>query len=182
MKPVKLLRPVVHCPTVRYHTKIKPEKGFSLAELKASGINRRLATTIGIAVDARRCNSSVEAGKEFTLAELKTSGLNKIFAKTIGITVDPRIRNKLKECRSKLILFSTEREKNKAPKKRLYTNVPKNDDTTEEEMKLSMQVKGEIMSVRHEAQVKAKAPVISLEEAKLVAYAILRKSRADARQ
>ena len=58
---MKLLRPVVHCSTVRYHMKIRPGKGFSLAELKASGINRRLATTIGIAVNARRHSKSVES-------------------------------------------------------------------------------------------------------------------------
>ncbi|KAK9302190.1 hypothetical protein QLX08_005652 [Tetragonisca angustula] len=57
----KLLRPVVHCPTVRYHTKIRPGKGFSLAEVKSSGINGRFATIIGIAVDARRRNKLVES-------------------------------------------------------------------------------------------------------------------------
>ena len=58
---MKLLRPVVHCPTVRYHTKIRPGKGFTLAELKASGLNKKFAKTIGIAVDPRRRNKSVES-------------------------------------------------------------------------------------------------------------------------
>uniref|UniRef100_A0A8C5R4V3 60S ribosomal protein L13 n=1 Tax=Leptobrachium leishanense TaxID=445787 RepID=A0A8C5R4V3_9ANUR len=35
------IRPVVRCPTVRYHTKVRAGRGFSLEELKAAGINRR---------------------------------------------------------------------------------------------------------------------------------------------
>lgn len=30
------LRPIVHCPSVRYHTKIRPGRGFTLEEIKAS--------------------------------------------------------------------------------------------------------------------------------------------------
>lgn len=32
------LRPVVHCPTIRYHTKIRPGRGFTLEEIKVSSI------------------------------------------------------------------------------------------------------------------------------------------------
>ncbi|KAF3427917.1 hypothetical protein E2986_12452 [Frieseomelitta varia] len=142
-RPVKLLRPVVHCPTVRYHTKIRPGKGFTLAELKASGISRRLATTIGIAVDARRRNKSVES--------LQTNA------------------QRLKEYKSKLILFPLNEKK------------PKNGDATEEEMKLATQIKGEIMPVRHQTRVKAKARVISENEKKFSAYTTVRTARADAR-
>ncbi|KAK9302269.1 hypothetical protein QLX08_005697 [Tetragonisca angustula] len=142
-RPVKLLRPVVHCPTVRYHTKIRPGKGFTLAELKASGINRRLATTIGIAVDARRRNKSVES--------LQTNA------------------QRLKEYKSKLILFPLNEKK------------PKSGEATQEEMKLATQVKGEIMPVRHQARVKAKARVISESEKKFSAYTTVRTARADAR-
>ncbi|XP_069757980.1 large ribosomal subunit protein eL13 [Narcine bancroftii] len=55
------LRPVVRCPTIRYHTKVRAGRGFSLEELKAAGINRRVARTIGIAVDYRRRNKSTES-------------------------------------------------------------------------------------------------------------------------
>lgn len=48
-------------------------------------------------------------------------------------------------------------------------------------MKLTTQVKGEIMPVRHQAPAKAKARVISEEERKFSAYVTLRKARADAR-
>ena len=60
-RPVELLRPIVHCPTVRYHTKIRAGRGFTLAELRATGLNKRYAKTIGIAVDPRRRNKSVES-------------------------------------------------------------------------------------------------------------------------
>lgn len=58
---MKLLRPIVHCPTFRYHTKVRAGKGFTIEELKASGLNKRFARTIGIAVDPRRRNKSVES-------------------------------------------------------------------------------------------------------------------------
>ena len=55
------LRPVVRCPTVRYHTKVRAGRGFTLQELKAAGLNAAFARTIGIAVDVRRRNKSVES-------------------------------------------------------------------------------------------------------------------------
>ncbi|XP_077307142.1 large ribosomal subunit protein eL13 [Lithobates pipiens] len=82
------LRPVVRCPTIRYHTKIRAGRGFSLEELKAAGINKKVARTIGISVDHRRRNKSTES--------LQTNV------------------QRLKEYRSKLILFP---RKPSAPKK-----------------------------------------------------------------
>ncbi|XP_057667655.1 60S ribosomal protein L13 [Diorhabda carinulata] len=55
------LRPVVRCPSVRYHTKVRAGRGFTLQELKAAGLNPRFARTIGISVDHRRRNKSVES-------------------------------------------------------------------------------------------------------------------------
>jgi len=55
------LRPVVHCPTIRYNTKRRSGRGFSHDELRSAGIYKRLARTIGIAVDHRRRNKSVES-------------------------------------------------------------------------------------------------------------------------
>ncbi|KAJ7360440.1 60S ribosomal protein L13 [Desmophyllum pertusum] len=48
------LRPIVRCPTFKYNTKIRAGRGFTLEELKAAGISRKVAPTIGIAVDHRR--------------------------------------------------------------------------------------------------------------------------------
>jgi len=55
------LRPLVHCPTQKYNSKIKLGRGFTLEELKKAGINRKLALTIGISVDHRRTNKSSES-------------------------------------------------------------------------------------------------------------------------
>nr|WGJ63370.1 ribosomal protein L13a [Anastatus japonicus] len=84
-RPVNLLRPVVHCPTVRYHSKVRAGKGFTLSELRAAGLNKRFARTIGIAVDPRRRNKSVES--------LQTNA------------------QRLKEYKAKLILFPLNEKK-----------------------------------------------------------------------
>jgi len=58
-RPVKgLLRPIVRCPSAKYNTHIREGYGFSYEELKAAGVNRREARSIGISVDARRRNKS----------------------------------------------------------------------------------------------------------------------------
>ncbi|KAJ1569138.1 60S ribosomal protein L13 [Nowakowskiella sp. JEL0078] len=56
-----LLRPVVRGPTLKYNTKLRAGRGFTLEELKASGIRRKEALSIGISVDHRRRNRSVES-------------------------------------------------------------------------------------------------------------------------
>ncbi|XP_054277804.1 60S ribosomal protein L13-like [Macrosteles quadrilineatus] len=55
------LRPIVRCPTIRYHTKVRAGRGFTLDELKQAGLNKRFARSIGIAVDPRRRNKSHES-------------------------------------------------------------------------------------------------------------------------
>jgi len=55
------LRPVVRGQTARYNMRVRAGRGFTLAELKEAGVNVKLAPTIGIAVDHRRTNKSVEA-------------------------------------------------------------------------------------------------------------------------
>ena len=79
------LRPVVRCPTIRYHTKLRLGRGFTVDELKGAGISPNFARTIGICVDRRRRNKSIES----------------------------RQRNvqRLKEYRSKLILFPLNEKK-----------------------------------------------------------------------
>ena len=56
-----LLRPIVRCPTIKYNTKVRAGKGFTLQELKAAGVNKKQALSIGIAVDYRRKNKSMES-------------------------------------------------------------------------------------------------------------------------
>ncbi|XP_072024530.1 large ribosomal subunit protein eL13-like [Amphiura filiformis] len=64
------LRPIVHCQTFKYHTKVRAGRGFTLEELKAAGIYKKFAPTIGISVDHRRRNKSVE-GLQANVQRLK---------------------------------------------------------------------------------------------------------------
>merc|ERR1711953_1479753 len=62
-----LLRPVVHPPTQRYNMKLRLGKGFTLEELREAKIPKKMARTIGIAVDHRRrnrCQESLQANVE----------------------------------------------------------------------------------------------------------------------
>ncbi|XP_058090386.1 large ribosomal subunit protein eL13z-like [Magnolia sinica] len=70
-KPTEgLIRPIVHCQTLKYNMKTRKGRGFSLEELKAAGIPKKLAMTIGIAVDHRRKNRSLE-GLQANVQRLK---------------------------------------------------------------------------------------------------------------
>ncbi|KAL1900131.1 hypothetical protein Sste5346_002441 [Sporothrix stenoceras] len=60
-RPVDRLRPIVRCPSIKYNRKVRAGRGFTLAELKAAGVPRLLAPTIGISVDHRRQNLSEES-------------------------------------------------------------------------------------------------------------------------
>ncbi|KAK8797117.1 hypothetical protein WA158_004327 [Blastocystis sp. Blastoise] len=55
-----LLRPIVRCPTQKYNMKTRLGRGFTFAELRAAKINPKEARSIGIAVDHKRDNKSVE--------------------------------------------------------------------------------------------------------------------------
>merc|ERR1711988_704181 len=55
------VRPVVHAPTVKYNSKIRCGRGFSLAEIKDAGLGKLEAQSLGIAVDPRRRNRSVQS-------------------------------------------------------------------------------------------------------------------------
>eukprot|EP00741_Cyanophora_paradoxa_P012794 tig00020629_g12358.t1 len=55
------LRPIVHPQTNKYNFKTRLGRGFTFDELKEAGINKKLATTIGICVDHRRKNRSTES-------------------------------------------------------------------------------------------------------------------------
>ena len=65
-----LLKPAVRAPTLKYNTRLRAGRGFTLQELKEAGIRRKEALTIGIAVDHRRKNRSVE-GFEANVLRLK---------------------------------------------------------------------------------------------------------------
>ena len=65
------LRPIVHGQTLKYNMKLRAGRGFTLEELKAAGIPKKLAPTIGISVDHRRKNRSLE-GLQANVQRLKT--------------------------------------------------------------------------------------------------------------
>jgi len=60
-RPLRTLRPIVSCPTVRYNYKKRLGRGFTPEEIRAAGSSPRFAATIGIRVDKRRRNLSDEA-------------------------------------------------------------------------------------------------------------------------
>lgn len=70
-RPVNALRPVVRCQTVKYNTKVRAGRGFTLEEIKAAGFVRKEARGLGIAVDHRRKNRSEEAF-QLNVQRLKT--------------------------------------------------------------------------------------------------------------
>jgi large subunit ribosomal protein L13e len=59
--PTDKLRPAVRCPTVKYNTRLRSGRGFTFEEVKAAGITRAYARSIGIAIDHRRRNKSEES-------------------------------------------------------------------------------------------------------------------------
>uniref|UniRef100_A0A5S6R2U4 60S ribosomal protein L13 n=1 Tax=Trichuris muris TaxID=70415 RepID=A0A5S6R2U4_TRIMR len=136
------LRPVVRCPTIRYNQKQRLGRGFSLQELKAAGISKKMAPTIGISVDHRRRNKSLESMQQNV--------------------------QRLKEYRSKLILFPRKMDK------------PRKGDSTAEECKLAEQLKGVLMPIRRTIP-REKARPITRQEKKFSAYAAVRHARADSR-
>merc|ERR1712232_1314487 len=87
-RPLQKLRPVVQCPTIRYNSKTRLGRGFTLAELKAVDLTPAYARTVGIAVDHRRVNRSEES-----------------FSRNVA---------RLQEYKNKLILFPRNAKKPKA--------------------------------------------------------------------
>merc|ERR1711970_1611064 len=82
------VRPVVHGSTLKYNSKVRIGRGFSLAEIKDAGLGKLEAQSLGISVDARRRNRSVN-GKQANVQRLKEYRAN--------LVVFPRNGKKLKK-------------------------------------------------------------------------------------
>jgi large subunit ribosomal protein L13e len=61
---------MVHGATVKYNSKVRIGRGFSLAEIKDVGLSKAEAKSLGIAVDHRRRNRSVQ-GKSANVQRLR---------------------------------------------------------------------------------------------------------------
>jgi large subunit ribosomal protein L13e len=81
------LRPVVRGQTVKYNTKTRLGRGFTLAEIKEAGIPAKMAPTLGISIDHRRRNRSLEGMQE---------NVNRLKAYRSNLVVFPRRANKPK--------------------------------------------------------------------------------------
>jgi large subunit ribosomal protein L13e len=69
-RPVDTLRPVVRCPTLRYKNRLRLGRGFTLEELREVKLNALAAKQIGISVDHRRANKTIEE-KQVNVERLK---------------------------------------------------------------------------------------------------------------
>ena len=64
------LRPLVHCPTVRYNRKVRLGRGFTVEEVKAAGFEPSRARFMGIAMDKFRVHTKDEI-KQANIERLK---------------------------------------------------------------------------------------------------------------
>lgn len=141
-RPLKKLRPVVRCPTIRFNMRQREGRGFTLEELKAAGISPKVAQTIGIAVDKRRKNKSIESLQQNV--------------------------HRLKEYRSKLILFPLKSKK------------AKKGDASEQEMRVAKQLAGDILPFKTGKDSGSKpklARKVTKAEAKFSAFHAARQAR-----
>ncbi|ESO83036.1 hypothetical protein LOTGIDRAFT_197609 [Lottia gigantea] len=136
------LRPIVRCPTFKYNSKRRMGKGFSFEELKAVKVSWKEALGIGIAVDFRRKNKSVESLQENV--------------------------QRLKEYKSKLILFPRNKKKVRAG------------EASSEEVKMATQLTGKLMPVKSSFK-PDKARAVTAEEKKSSAYQQIVRARKEER-
>ncbi|CAG2110264.1 unnamed protein product, partial [Medioppia subpectinata] len=164
-RPTQRLRPIVNCPSVKYNSKRRLGRGFTLEELKAAAIAVREAPTIGIAVDHRRGNRSVESLQRNVqrLKEYKSR------FDTIDTCFDTSMLTMLPSHR--LVVFPLKAKK------------PRKGDASAEEQKLAHQLVGTLLPVRRgKKYVKSeKARAVTDEEKKFAAFHTLRKARSNAR-
>merc|ERR1712010_13150 len=82
------VRPLVHGATLKYNSKVRTGRGFSLAEIKDAGLGKLEAQSLGVSVDPRRRNRSVQ-GKAANVQRLREYKAN--------LVVFPRNGKKLKK-------------------------------------------------------------------------------------
>lgn len=55
-RPTQKLHPLVHCPTIKYNTKLRLGRGFTIDELKQAGIARKFAPSMCDSVPTCACS------------------------------------------------------------------------------------------------------------------------------
>nr|QBH73317.1 putative cold induced protein [Orthoderella ornata] len=124
------LRPIVRCPTVRYHRKLRAGRGFTLDEIKGAGLNAAFARTIGIAVDHRRRNKSVESLQQ------NVQRLKEYRSKLILFPINPKKKLKKGEATEEEQKVATQLKTTVMPIKQPAVK-PKSRKVTEEERKFN---------------------------------------------
>jgi len=87
-RPVDSLRPIVRCCTQRYNKRQRAGRGFTLEELKAAKLGSAFARSIGISVDHRRKNKSVESFQ---------ANVQRLLAYKERLVLFPRVEGKAKK-------------------------------------------------------------------------------------
>merc|ERR1712154_33948 len=106
--------PVVRCPTFKYNSKLRLGRGFTLDELKAAGVSKKSARTVGISVDFRRRNLSMESMQEnFKPEKARVPSADEKKHKTFVALRQARVNKKLQGMREKKAREAAEKEANK---------------------------------------------------------------------
>ncbi|VDD81763.1 unnamed protein product [Mesocestoides corti] len=111
------LRPIVNCPTLRYNMKVRPGRGFTLEELKAAGISKRIARSVGISVDHRRRNCSVESLQRNVARLRKYMSKIILFNKAKILPVPVHVGEKDKVTQRKMVMPIVQKSKLEKPHK-----------------------------------------------------------------
>ncbi|CAL9068481.1 unnamed protein product [Musa banksii] len=155
------LRPIVQCQTLKYNMKSRSGRGFTLEELKAAGIPKKLAPTIGIAVDHRRKNRSLE-GLQANVQRLKTYKAK--------LVIFPRRTRKFKASAA-----------NSLPRLLAMLKLSLAGDSSPEELATATQVQGPYLPIVRE-QPSVELVKVTDEMKSFKAYAKLRVERMNERQ
>jgi len=148
------LRPVVQCSTVKYNSRARFGKGFTLEELKRAGVSKKDARGVGISVDHRRKNKCEES--------LRTNA------------------QRLKEYKSKLVLFPLPKKVKKVKKTTKKDDKKKKSTgrTARVAPKSVVQHRGVLLPIAKKS-IRTRSRVISATDKTARARAVLQKARAD---
>jgi len=107
-RPVGLLRPLVRCPASRYHSRQRLGRGFTVEELRQAGIGKKNALKIGVSIDYRRNNLSVEALKE------NVQRLKDYKSKLVVLPSKPNALKKTKNAKGKTVALKERTRRDRA--------------------------------------------------------------------